>query len=130
MSAGSRGALPALVLALALALAAGPASALQSHPFKEVFGSAEQPSFAADRSLAVDQSSEDLYVLDSTEDALYRFNPDGTPANFAALGSNVIDGEGAGDETPEGDLAFAELRRGRSRWRSTIRAAPPTATST
>ncbi|HEU4906612.1 MAG TPA: hypothetical protein VFT19_10945, partial [Solirubrobacterales bacterium] len=40
-----------------------------------------------------------------------RFNADGSAANFGALGSNVIDGEGAEDETAHGHLVFSSERQ-------------------
>jgi len=108
---------PAFLLVLlaasvaALALVVGPASATQTHLFKEVFGSAEQPEVSIDRGLAIDQGTEDLHVIDSTQNVLHRFNPDGTAADFGALGENTIDGEGTGDETPQGNLAFSTNRQ-------------------
>jgi hypothetical protein len=100
--------LPFAVLAAlaALMVAAFPASAVITHPFKETFGSSAQPSFSgAQGGIAVDQSGGDVLVIDAG--TIKRFNPDGTPANFAALGSNVIDGQGAGDETPQNGLSFS-----------------------
>ena len=109
-SSARRVALPLCVLAgvLALALAAIPASASKFHLFEETFGSVEQPTFETPRGIAVDQSTGDVLVMDAgTPDSIKRFNADGTPDEFSATGSNVIDGEGSGDETPQGGLAFA-----------------------
>jgi hypothetical protein len=97
----------ASLLGLALLLAAlllVPTSALaaRTHIFKETFGSASQPSFAEAGGLAVDQSSGDLLVIDGEANTVSRYNPDGTPAEFSALGSNEIDGS----ETPQGELSF------------------------
>lgn len=39
--------------------------------------------------------------------SIKRYNPDGTPADFSALGTNTIDGMGTGDETPQNGLGFA-----------------------
>jgi len=79
----------------------------QTHPFLETFGSAAQPSFSYATSVAVDQSSGDLLVVDPEAGTISRFKPDGTPDNFSALGTNVI------SETPEGAIRFpsAEERR-------------------
>ena len=105
-SSARRLALPLCVLALALA--AIPASASQIHLFKETFGSAAQPTFETPRGIAVDQSTGDVLVMDAgTPDSIKRFNADGTPDEFSATGSNVIDGEGTGDETPQEGLSFA-----------------------
>ena len=101
--------LPAGVLIALLALfglMASSASASKTRVLKETFGSAAQPSFGDDSGLAVDQSSGALLVIDAQARTVSRFNPDGTPANFSALGTNVIDGEGGADLTPQGDLLF------------------------
>jgi hypothetical protein len=75
--------------------------------FKETFGSANQPSFSGPEGLAIEQTSEDLLVIDGEANTISRWNPDGTPSEFSALGSNVIDGAAGGaDETPEGELFF------------------------
>ncbi len=77
------------------------ASAL-AYPFLETFGSANEPSFSDPMGIAVDQSTEDLLVIDRGAGTVSRWNPDGTPAEFSALGTNVIDGS----ETPQGELSF------------------------
>jgi hypothetical protein len=74
--------------------------------FKATFGSANQPTFDTAEGLAVDQASGDLLVIDVGTNSVSRYNADGTPAEFAALGSNVIDGKGVGDETPQNGLSF------------------------
>ncbi|MGC1852172.1 MAG: hypothetical protein WA687_07015 [Solirubrobacterales bacterium] len=101
--------LPASALAsiAALLAIAIPAGAIQFHPFKELFGSAAQPTFAAPRGIAIDQSNGDVLVMDAGPPSIKRYNADGTPDNFSALGSNVIDGQGAGDLTPQNGLGFA-----------------------
>jgi hypothetical protein len=83
---------------------AGPSG--ETHPFLETFGSAAQPGFGNAEGLAVDQSSGDLLVIDSSAGTVSRYNPDGTPANFSALGTNMIDGKGTGDGTPQNGLSF------------------------
>ncbi len=110
--APARLALPlALLAALAVAaLSAAPAEAVKVHVFKEVFGSAAKPTFAGATGMAVDGSGR-LLVIDSgiessSAGTVSRFNPDGTPANFSALGTNVIDGQGGADATPQGELRF------------------------
>lgn len=97
-----------LLLALGLLLVAclSPASALavEGHVFKETFGSAAQPTFAEAAGLTVDSSTGDLLVADESADTISRYHSDGTPASFAALGTNVIDGKAGPDETPQKDL--------------------------
>jgi len=73
--------------------------------------------FERAQGLAIDQSTGDLLVQVESG-AILRFNPDGTPANFSALATHVIDGKkGPGakpcaeepsscDETPQGSLRF------------------------
>jgi hypothetical protein len=87
-------------------MAASTASAAEVHPFVETFGSSGQPTFGGAEGLAIDQSSGDLYVIDGATNSVRRYNPDGTPDDFSALATNVIDGQGAGDETPQGGLGF------------------------
>ncbi len=92
---------------LAMALVAAPANATKAHLFKETFGSVAQPTFSGEVvDLAIDQASGDLLVMNNAEGTIKRYNPDGTPAAFSALGTNVIDGQGSGDETPQGGLSF------------------------
>jgi hypothetical protein len=82
------------------------ATALE-HPFLEMFGSVNEPSFVGAQGMAVEQATGDLLVIDPGDGApgegtVSRFNSDGTPSEFSALGTNVIDGS----ETPEGELSF------------------------
>jgi hypothetical protein len=83
---------------------------ISGHEFLETFGSAEQPSFANPTGMAVDPASGDLLVIDLEDKTLHRFQPNGEPAPFSALGSNVIDGHAGGeDETPQGEIFSTEL---------------------
>ena len=79
-------------LLVALVLAAAPASARLVHKSLGPFGALNQPTFATAASLAVNQATGDLLVLDVGEGkgTLSRYHEDGTPADFAALGTNVI----------------------------------------
>jgi hypothetical protein len=97
-----------------LALSVAPASAKRTHLFQEPFGSAAQPTFRP-KSIALDRSSGDLLVVDSKEQTVSRFHADGTPADFSALGTNVIDAKGNGncatvpadcDQTPQDGFLF------------------------
>jgi len=91
-----------------MALSAASASAAGFHPFLEAFGSAAQPSFSSPQGVAIYQATGDVYVMDrGSTPSIKRYNPDGTPDNFSALGSNAIDGAGGADLTPEGGLGFA-----------------------
>jgi hypothetical protein len=95
-----------LATAALIAFGASPALATKTHFFLENFGSAAQPSFSKPVSIAVDQSNGDVLVIDALAGTVSRFNPDGTPDDFAALGTNIIDGQGLGDGTPQGALTF------------------------
>jgi hypothetical protein len=85
----------------------GYASAAAIRPAKGTFGSAAQPAFAEPAAMAVDRSTGDLLVIDARAGTVSRYHSDGTPADFSALGINVIDGAGPGDETPQGRFVFA-----------------------
>jgi hypothetical protein len=96
---GSRrplGLLLAPVVALAfLAMSVPTADAATQRPFKEVFGSAANPTFENSSLIAVDRSTGDVLVGDRSAQTIRRFKSDGTPDPFAALGDNVIDGKEA-----------------------------------
>jgi hypothetical protein len=90
-----------------LALLLFPAIAAAASPvFKETFGSASQPSFLKPVALTVDAANGDLLVIDTEAKTISRFKPDGSADNFSALSSNVIDGAGGADLTPQGGLEF------------------------
>lgn len=92
----------ALLLMGTLLLLAGTSQALAvEHPFTETLGAAFKPSFENAEATAVDGSG-NVLVFDSSARKLSRWQANGTPADFSALGSNIIDGVGAGDETPQG----------------------------
>lgn len=82
-------------------------SGVKTHPFLETFGSAAHPDFGigSAEGVAVDQSTGDLLVINASAGSVSRWSPDGTPANFSALGTNVIDGQGGEDGGAEG-LSF------------------------
>jgi hypothetical protein len=88
---------------------------MKTHLLLETFGSAAQPNFEEANALAVDRSSGDLLVVDVKTKTLSRYNPDGTPADFSALGTNTIDAKGTGqcatvpadcDQTPQNGFSF------------------------
>ncbi|MBS1893794.1 MAG: hypothetical protein JST59_21045 [Actinobacteria bacterium] len=64
-------------------------------------------SFVGLRSLTVDQVTEDVYAYDAAERKLYKFDAEGHPANFSALGTNVISGVGGGAGGTEYQVAIA-----------------------
>jgi hypothetical protein len=96
------------------------AQAASKRTFEETFGSAAQPAFVQPQGIAVDYDTGDLYVIDVGAKTLSRWQADGTPSLFPALGTNVIDGKGVGactfpptpspdcDKTPQQDgLGFS-----------------------
>ncbi len=94
--------LPALFAALvimatgtSLALAAG-----EAHPLVGEFGSFSNPN-----GIAVDEASGDVYVADIGTDAVYKFDANGNPLDFAALGANAL----TGTATPAGLFLFPLL---------------------
>lgn len=105
----------ALVLTTLLTLTTASANAAKTHLLLETFGSAAQPNFGNLNGMAVDPSTGDLLVIDAQTMTVSRFNPDGTPNNFTALGTNTIDAKGTGkcatvpadcDQTPQNSFTF------------------------
>ena len=97
---------------LALLVFVGSAAATKTHIFKEAFGPSEQPTFTSPRGMAIDQGSGEVYVIDAgSPPAVKRYNANGSASNFSALSSNVIDGAGGADTTPQGSLAFGAANR-------------------
>src|SRR6476659_5221969 len=101
----------ALSVTAVLGLSAAPAQASKTHLFLEEFGSAVHPSFTRATAIALDPATGTLLVADSQEEetdtgTIRRFNLDGTPADFSALGTNAIDGKVVGDQTPQDGLTF------------------------
>ncbi len=95
----------------ATALIPAAASAALEHPFLGSLGEANEPSFTEAQGLAVDQATGDLLVIDAGkrepgEGTISRFKPNGEPAPFSALATNVIDGAGGADKTPQEGLQF------------------------
>ncbi len=95
----------------ATALIPAAASAALEHPFLGSLGEANEPSFTEAQGLAVDQSTGDLLVIDAGhrepgEGTISRFKPNGEPDPFSALATNVIDGAGGADKTPQEGLQF------------------------
>jgi DNA-binding beta-propeller fold protein YncE len=91
----------ALLVVAAFLLIPGGASAADYVSLGD-FGSVTQPTFTGAASMAVDQSTGDLYVLNLEEPnsgaehagTLYRFKLNGEPDDFSALSSNVIENVG------------------------------------
>jgi hypothetical protein len=85
------------ILTGGLAVSAPSALALFTHVYSgRSFGpdGLGSETFNSVQAVAVDQESQDVYVFDSyiEQSKLYKFNSAGEPANFEALGTNVITG--------------------------------------
>jgi hypothetical protein len=96
----------AAICAMASLVFAASASAVEHLPL-ETFGGSAQPLFSSAEGIAVNELTGDVYVLDTGNSTVTRYKSNGEAAPFSALGSNVIDGTGAGDETPAGGFAFS-----------------------
>ena len=80
------------VVGVLFVLLSSSASAVLVHHRLGLFGAVNQPAFGKAEGVAVDQATGDVLVVDAGEGAgtLSRYHEDGTPANFSALGTNVI----------------------------------------
>jgi hypothetical protein len=97
-----------LAVAVLVALGAGvlfvasPALAAdEPHPLIEHTGF-ETDTFSNPNGIAVDESTGDVYVADIGTNTVYKFDANGNPVNFPALGSNAL----TGSATPAGSFAF------------------------
>lgn len=97
-------------LGCVLCVGSSSATAATAHPFVTQFGAFGNP-----QGLAVDQATGDIYVIDIAAGTVSKFSQDLTPTAFTALGTNVLDGAGAGDcasspascdGTPENGFSF------------------------
>ncbi len=93
-------------------MVAAQASASQTRLFDEFFGSAAEPVFSSERSLAFDQSAGELLVIDAGTQTVSRFHEDGTPSNFTALASNVLTGGKGGKFSFDTTVKFTGLSSG------------------
>jgi DNA-binding beta-propeller fold protein YncE len=87
--------MPAPALCAALLFSAIPALAESTHEYSGVsFGpdGTSGTKFAHPGSVAVDQSTHDVYIADYGAGAVYKFNEKGEEAVFSALSSNKITG--------------------------------------
>lgn len=81
------------MLAGTLALSSAPAVASEELILRKSFSASENVPFENAQSVAIEQSTGDVYVLDITsEHDIYKFDSSGNPVNFSGLGGNVIKG--------------------------------------
>lgn len=86
-----------VIVSIALSgLAASTAHASFAHVYNSALSSS-LGSFSGPQSVAVDQSSGDIYVTDSGNSSVKRFTSAGAPASFSALGTNEITASGPGN---------------------------------
>jgi hypothetical protein len=86
---------------VALVLSATAAQAAITHPYIGSFGPASG-SFGQVAGIAVEQSTQDVYVYDDSEGGqIYKFNANGEPVDFSGLGGNVIESVGQAGSAEE-----------------------------
>ncbi len=99
-----------LAVAAALTLSASPALAAKIHPYTGTSfgpdGAAGSETFANVQGVAVDQTTEEVYVYDAGAGKVYKFDSAGEPVNFSALTGNAIEGAG-GTGAGENGIAVA-----------------------
>ena len=61
--------------------------------------------FSNPNGIAVEEATGDVYVADIGTDTVYKFDANGTPVDFAALGSNAL----TGAATPAGSFSFPSV---------------------
>lgn len=83
-----------LACAALMALLAASAQAEVVHPFDRAFGpdGTSSTAFGRPAALAVDQSTDVVYLADLAANTVFRFDSADQPADFSALGSNEIGG--------------------------------------
>lgn len=86
---------------LLLVTTVSPARGVEGHFLLSSFATFGNP-----ENIAVDETTGDLYVLDYANESIQRFDASGNPVEFAAVGSNVLDGVSGADATPEGAFSF------------------------
>ncbi len=82
----------AVAAIVALGAGASPALAGEAHPFVREFGHNATEAFSNPNGIAIDESTGDVYVADIGTDTVYKFDANGNPLDFTALGSNALTG--------------------------------------
>ena len=82
----------AVVVIVALGVGASSALAGEAHPFLREFGHSATEAFSNPNGIAVDETTGAVYVADIGTDTVYKFDANGGPLDFAALGSNALTG--------------------------------------
>jgi len=102
-----------LVALTALALALSPSAlAAQTHPYTGISfgpdGVGGSQSFGRLQGVAVDPASGDVFAYDGAAGKIYKFDEDGNPVDFSALGGNAIENVGGdGGGAAEEEIAIA-----------------------
>ena len=96
----------AVGLGVWFSLCSAPALAAdEPHPFVTSFGRSATETFSNPNGIAVDEATGEVYVADIGTDAIYKFDANGSPVSFSALGRNEL----KGGETPGGSFSFPSL---------------------
>ncbi len=74
----------------------------EPHPFTGSFERSSGVPFANPNGIAIDEATGDVYVADIGTDTVYKFDANGSPVDFASLGSNAL----SGAATPAGSFSF------------------------
>jgi DNA-binding beta-propeller fold protein YncE len=95
----------AVAVIVSLGAGASPALAGEAHPFLREFGRGATEAFSNPNGIAVDETTGDVYVADIGTDTVYKFDANGNPLDFAALGSDAL----TGVVTPAGSFSLPSL---------------------
>ena len=95
----------AVAVIVALGAGASPALAGEAHPVLHEFGHNATEAFANPNGIAVDEATGNVYVADVGTDTVYKFDANGNPLDFAALGSNAL----TGSATEAGSFSFPSV---------------------
>src|ERR1700733_12033617 len=95
----------AVAVIVSLGAGASPALAGEAHPFLREFGRGATEAFSNPNGIAVDEATGDVYVADIGTDTVYKFDANGSPLDFAALGSDAL----TGVVTPAGSFSLPSL---------------------
>jgi DNA-binding beta-propeller fold protein YncE len=101
--AGRLGVVAASLIVAVLYGSASAFAAAEPHPKLGSFGSFSNPN-----GIAVDEATGDVYVADIGTNTVYKFDANGTPADFSALGSNALTGIPAQSGNPAESFSFPE----------------------
>ncbi len=98
-----------LVTCAAIGVTASPALAGEPHPYQSIsFGHNATEPFSNPNGIAVDESTGDVYVADIGTDTVYKFDANGNPVDFSAVGLGSTN-ELTGGATPAMSFSFPDV---------------------